>query len=88
MASFTAPNYRALSGLCGVLRIVTQAVGLGYRISAPAGLKSRCDSATSSLALRVSDENGPANSLRCIELRNCSKSLPDVLTVATMFVNN
>ena len=41
MASFTAPNYRALSGLCGVLRIVTQAVGLGYRISAPAGLNPR-----------------------------------------------
>ena len=71
MASFTAPNYRAPSGLCGVLRIVTQACGLGYRISAPAGLKSRCDSATPSLALRVSVRNADTNSLCYIELQNC-----------------
>ena len=88
MAAFTAPNYRAPSGLCGVIRLVTQACGLGYRISAPAGLKSRCDCATPSLARRVWAENGPANSLCYIELQNCSKSLLEVLTVTTLFVNN
>jgi len=41
------------------MRIVTRACGPGYRISAPAGLKSKCGCASPSLARQANASKRP-----------------------------
>ena len=75
----------------GLLRRFSQYPGLrpGLSYLRPCGAEIHgVNGPTPSLARRVSGENDPANSFRCIELQNCSKSLSEVLTVTTLFVNN